>query len=204
MEDERRLNCEGLSCPQPVIQTKDSLTAMAVGDRLLVIVDNEAARVNVQRFAVSQGHTVQVNKKGESIYELLIVKGEGGSASPAPSIVCETSEKRQVAVYIASEVMGRGDDGLGQVLMKAFVDTLAHFAQDVSHVILVNSGVKLAVEDSPVLPHLQQLEQMGVEVLACGACLNHFQLKDKLRSGTVSNMFSIVEVLAAAGNVLRP
>jgi intracellular sulfur oxidation DsrE/DsrF family protein len=88
--------------------------------------------------------------------------------------------------------------------MAAFLDTLSQFRDEISHVILVNAGARLAVEGSPVLDQLGQLEELGVQVLVCGTCLNHFGIKDRLAVGSVSNMFAIIETLSRAGRIIRP
>jgi selenium metabolism protein YedF len=107
-------------------------------------------------------------------------------------------------VYIGSESVGRGDDTLGATLMAAFLDTLSHFRDEISHVIFLNGGARLAVEGSPVLEQVRQLEQMGAQVLVCGTCLNYFGLKEKLAAGKVSNMYAIIETLSRAGRIIRP
>ena len=88
--------------------------------------------------------------------------------------------------------------------MEAFLDTLSQFKGELSHAIFVNAGAKLAVEDSPVLEQLRQLEELGVQVLVCGTCLNHFGIKDRLAVGTISNMYAIIETLSKAGRIIRP
>jgi selenium metabolism protein YedF len=203
MEKERILDCKGLACPQPVLRTKDALAVMRPGERLLVVVDNEASRDNVRRFAESQLHEVRVEPAGGE-YQLHIVRGEGETLPGSePEIVCEPP-RRGMVVYITAATMGRGDEELGATLMTAYIDTLSYFAADISHIVLINSGVKLAVEGSSVLAHLQDLAGSGIEVLACGACLNHFGLTGKLRVGSVSNMFAILDILSKAGKVLSP
>jgi selenium metabolism protein YedF len=107
-------------------------------------------------------------------------------------------------VYVASEGMGRGDEELGAVLMAAFLDTLAQLEGELSHLVLVNGGAKLAVEGSPVLGQIRQLEELGAEVLVCGTCLNHFGIEDQLAVGSVSNMFAILETLSRAGRIIKP
>lgn len=107
-------------------------------------------------------------------------------------------------VYISSETLGRGDDRLGATLMKAFLDTLSQFADKVSHVILINAGAKLAASGSPVLGQLRQLEQVGVQILACGTCVNYFDLKEKITVGSISNMYAIIETLSQAERIIRP
>ena len=71
-------------------------------------------------------------------------------------------------------------------------------------IVFLNSGVKLAVKESPVLEDVQTLESRGVEILVCGTCLNHFELIEQLGAGIVSNMYSITEALMAAGKVISP
>jgi len=200
MEKERTLDCRGMSCPQPVIRTKEALEELAQG-WLRVVLDNEASCTNVRRFAEGLGHLVR-EERSQGLYQVRIRKGAGASAADPTPVVCETPEKRQVVVYVASEGIGRGDEALGKKLMAAYLDTLAQFAKDISHVVLINAGVKLAVEGSPVLEQIQEMERMGARVLSCGTCLNHFGVADRLRVGSVSNMLAILEVLSGAGKVM--
>ena len=203
MSSERILDCKGLACPQPVIKTKEALEERHPGQELQVIVDNEGSCSNVRRFAASQGHKVHFEEQ-DGHYHIHITKGEGAAVGPEPEIVCDVPAKGSIFVYVSSDKMGRGDDKLGDILMAAYFETLAHFARDITHIALVNSGVKLAIEGSPVVDHIKSLEQMGVEVLCCGTCLNHFNIKDKLAAGVVSNMFSILDAQTKAGKILSP
>lgn len=200
---EEILNCEGLPCPQPVIKTKDLLLAMSA-DELLVVVDNEAACDNVRRFAESQGHAVSTTEEGK-LFHVKISKGAGGKAGQAPVVECGTSSaSKRIVVHISSEFMGRGDDGLGERLMAAYFDTLAQFAENITHITLVNSGVKLIAQGSQVLREARELEKLGVKFVACGVCLKHFGLDDKVEVGIASNMFSILAAQKEADLLLRP
>lgn len=200
--EERILDCRGLACPQPVIRTRQALEEMPE-QRLRVLLDNEASCTNVRRFAESQGHGVRQESPKPGQYEILIERGKGTvQASEPPPTVCQASAARSTVVYVPSETLGRGDETLGRVLMGAYLDTLAQFAQEISHVIFINSGVKLAVEGSPVLEQIQALERMGAQVLSCGTCLNHFGIAQQLRVGSISNMLAILEVLSRAERVM--
>ncbi len=199
---ERFLDCRGLSCPQPVLLTRQALQEMGEGE-LQVLIDNEASCANVMRFAQSQGHVVRQESPEPGQYRLLIHMGQGSSQSlEPPAMACEAQARRSIVVYVSSEALGRGDETLGGVLMAAYLDTLAQFAQEISHVIFINSGVKLAVEGSPVLEQIQALERMGAQVLCCGTCLNHFGIADRLRVGSISNMLAILEIISRAGKVM--
>lgn len=43
--------------------------------------------------------------------------------------------------------------------------------------------MKLVVEGSPVIGELKALEKKGVQLIACGTCLDYFGLKDKVVVG---------------------
>lgn len=114
----------------------------------------------------------------------------------------ETNPK--TVIYINSERMGSGDDGLGTLLIGTFLSTLGDFVREVSHILLVNGGVKLACEGSDKADYLVSLEEAGVEILSCGTCVNHFELTDKVKAGQISNMFTILQVLTTADSIVTP
>jgi selenium metabolism protein YedF len=79
--------------------------------------------------------------------------------------------------------------------MRAFLYTLTESEALPARIILMNGGVKLAVEGSDSLINLRRLAERGVEILACGTCLEFYQLKDALAVGRVSNMYEIAGLL---------
>jgi selenium metabolism protein YedF len=191
-----------MACPQPVLATREALAEG--GGPLVVLVDAESSCTNVRRFAESQGARVSVVER-DGIFTLAIEPGTGEPVGEAPPISCGApAAAPELVVYVSSEGMGRGDEALGAVLMAAFLDTLAHLKGRISHLIFVNAGARLAVAGSPVLEQVRQLELLGVQVLVCGTCLNHFGIREALAVGRVSNMLEIIETLAAAGKVIRP
>lgn len=110
--------------------------------------------------------------------------------------------ERPLVVAISSDRMGRGDDRLGEVLIRSFLHTLGEVAPLPDTIIFLNSGVKLAVAGSPALEDLACLQTRGVKILLCGTCLGHFELKDKVAAGEISNMYVISETLLKAAKVV--
>jgi len=108
-----------------------------------------------------------------------------------------------IVLAISSEQMGRGDDRLGEVLMRSHLHTLTEIEPRPDTVIFFNGGVKLAVEGSAVLDDLRTLEDQGVSILLCGTCLGHFGLKDKVAAGKISNMYEISETMLKAAWVVN-
>ena len=84
---------------------------------------------------------------------------------------------------ISSEAMGQGDDRLGKILMKSFLFALTQ--QDIlpETVLLYNGGAFLSCEGSESLEDLKKLEELGVEILTCGTCLDFYGLKEKTGCG---------------------
>ncbi len=45
---------------------------------------------------------------------------------------------------------------------------------------------------------------MGVTLLFCATCAKYYSLEEKIKIGTLSNMFEIAQVMSSAGNIVRP
>ncbi len=204
MKNRKSIDCTGLSCPQPVLMTRDALDE-AADTPLEVLVDNEASRNNVQRFAESRGCRVEVSTRGDR-YALLITPGTERPDQDAPQAeeyTCSVSGAGVVYVFPA-ETMGRGDRELGKILMRAFVKTIRELDPKPTRLLFYNSGVKLTSTDSDLIAPFRELEEQGVDILSCGTCLDFFHLKEELRVGRVTNMFEIMESMATATRVVSP
>jgi len=193
------IDCRGLACPQPVVTTKQALDQLKDGE-LMVIVNNASSCNNVERFALSQGCSVNIKEAGEDFYlhiQKAIRTDEAKATEPA-------LKAKKVVVYINSQLLGSGDEDLGAFLMKAFLKTLLDFEAQPNLLILVNSGVQLAAEDSKVLETLQMLSEKGVEIICCGTCIDFYELKGKMKIGRISNMYEIIESMLEADRMIRP
>ena len=191
------LNCQGLACPQPVILTKKALDKKPA--ELTVIVDNLAAKENVAKFAANSGYGVHIEKH-EGLFRLKLLAPNAISEADA-SVPMKTDFEAPV-VLLSRNTLGYGSEELGAILMKAFFVSLLELPRPPRVVMLINSGVFLAVADSPVLSSLQQLSQQGVAVMVCGTCLDYYSLKGVLAVGSVTNMYSILSELAGPGRII--
>lgn len=194
----KMVDARGLPCPQPVILTRNALQD---AESVITIVDNETARQNVQRMAQSIHADVRVETREDGIY-LHITKSPHAEAHAAP-LAAAAPASGPLVVVIPDQYMGRGDDPqLGEILIRAFFHTLGEVDPLPDVLIFFNAGVKLVVEGSAVLEDLKALYGRGVKVLACGTCLGHFGLKDKVAVGEISNMYTIAETMLRAGKVV--
>ncbi len=202
------LDCRGLACPQPVIRAKELLDSLAQG-AVEVLVDNEAAQSNLERFGKSQGWAVEIRASGDTRH-ITISKGSHGDAAkpvakaPAPEDYrCDLPGTGLVYV-IPADTMGRGNDPLGAVLMRAYVKTIKNLSPLPAKIFFYNTGVKITATESDLIAPLRELAAMGVEIYSCGTCLDFFNLKDTLLVGQVTNMFEIMEAMAQAAKVVSP
>ena len=198
-----------LACPGPVLKLRDLLDS---GERAIRFhVADELSRSNVTRFATSRGAEVEVEDPGNGSFVLTITADEGAAGARAGEealLACDVPEVAPAAgptvVQVTARTMGAGDDDLGALLMRSFLKTQAQLEHPPEAIIFYNDGVKLCCEGSLLLDDLRSLEAAGIEIIACGTCLNFFEVADKLRVGRVTDMLEIASRLADAGRIVRP
>lgn len=194
------IDAKGKACPIPVIMAKKESDKGQAG--FTINVDNKTAVENLNRFGNSKGYDVIITEKAEdNIFVRFAKKGEK-IVPPYEAKGLETyndnwERKKNWAVFIGKEGIGQGEPELGSTLMKMYFYTLEQGeSRDVpSYVLFMNHGVKVPVYNQQAIEHLENLEKMGTRILVCGACLNFYNLAEKLRVGTVSNMYDIVEAM---------
>ncbi len=104
-------------------------------------------------------------------------------------------------ILIQSEVLGRGNDELGQMLMANFLRLLGESKEKTATLVFWNTGVRLVCEGSWALAHLKTLETQGVEILACTTCLEYLELTDKLRVGKTTTMLKSIHAMLTSDMV---
>lgn len=190
------VNAVGDACPLPVVKTKDAVRALGGSGVVQTLVDNKVAVENLTRFAAAGGYTAEQRERGDGTYEVTITVGEAAK--------CEACNARSVVVAVGSACMGEGDEALGRTLMKSFLYALAQQDELPSCILFYNGGARIPCEGSDALEDLKAMEARGVEILTCGTCLNYYGLGEKLRVGSVTNMYAIVEKLTKAELIVKP
>ncbi len=204
MTEKKTIDCSGLSCPQPVLKTRDALAEIDRGV-VGIIVDNEASRDNVFRFGQSQGCEVNIVEENGKYHLTLTKQSSSKLLADAPAAEEYFCQPDGGLVYmIGSNTMGEGDEELGIVLMRAFIKTIKEIHPQPVKMFFYNSGVYLTAKESDLTGPLQQLENQGVEIYSCGTCLDYYHLKDTLFVGQPTNMFEIMSAMATAVKVMSP
>lgn len=193
------INCKEMTCPQPVIETRNYLSSHPQLAEVTVLVDNLAAAQNVERFLGTLGFQALIQGAEPDFAIQARKQGSGGCQVLNPKAGIEPSK---TLIMIGQDRLGQGDEKLGQLLMLNFIRTLKEMSDTLWRLVFVNSGVKLAIEGAEALPALQELESQGISILVCGTCLNHFGLLEKKQCGQTTNMLDIVTSLQVADKVI--
>lgn len=99
-------------------------------------------------------------------------------------------------ILIGSEGLGRGDEDLAKRVLNNFFITLLNKKSLPKAIFLVNSGVKLVIDESDAFDNLVKLESAGVRIIACLTCVKHFNLVDKIEPHRVSSMDTLIELMS--------
>lgn len=188
------INCKGLKCPQPVINTKKFFDGVQEGTAT-IIVDNEVANSNISKFAQSNGFIFSSELIGE-LYHIKITK------SPCDCKIMNF-EQNSLVIVISNDKLGLGNDELGATLMKSYLYALSESNNLPAELIFINGGVRLTTDCSDSLVNIKTLQEKGVNILSCGACLDFYGLKEKLAVGEISNMYTIVEKMNSSSNTIK-
>lgn len=195
------IDAKGKACPIPFMLAKAQIDAGETD--FIVEVDNKAAVENLKRLAKSQAFSTSV-EIGDSTFRVAFLRSgeKQKSDNPAPQPASNGQTTANYVVFIGDDTMGTGTHELGRNLVRMFLYTLDQGKDLPSTVLLMNNGVKLAVDDEQCIGTFKSLQQKGVDVMVCGTCLNYYHIFDKLQTGTVGNMYEITQRFLAAGKVI--
>jgi len=201
------LDCKGLACPLPVVQSLKALKDLGEGETLSVTVDNPTAVENITRMAGEKQCALETRDNGDGTWTLTLAPGgadlSGVDAEAEGAQYCAAPVAGPLVVAIGTDEMGQGDPELGKILIKSFLFSVRQMETLPKTILFFNSGAKLTIEGSASLEDIQDLESRGVEILTCGTCLDFYGIKDKLAVGGVTNMYAIADKMLGAGNCVR-
>jgi len=203
----KTVDTRGQLCPAPLIATKRALKEMREGESFQLLIDNKISFNNVSRFLKDNKTPFSANES-EGVWTLTISRIAGDISLGEAEDYCTDTiahfHKGDFIIAITSDKMGEGDEDLGQLLMSNFIKAIKDLDKLPRKMVFYNRGVTLVTRTSPLITHLLDLEKMGVELLLCATCVNHYKLEDVVGAGILSNMYTIVEEMASAGSIVRP
>lgn len=120
---------------------------------------------------------------------------EGNAAQGIANKAKEAANYGNKVLLVTKDYLGEGSEELGRTLMKTFWYCVAEASVKPKKIFFINSGVKMVCEGSPHLEHLAALAEAGVEIGACGICLDYYGIKDKVKVGTITNLYAITDAM---------
>ena len=182
----------------PVIMAKKEIdTGVKFFD---VEVDNKIAVENLKKLANSQGFTTTI-EENDGNFKVNFSNG----CEECEEVLAKVEGKKPLgnwSIFINKEIIGAGNEELGQSLMKMFIYTISEGEDLPKSILFMNGGVKVPSLNEQGIEHLKVLQDKGVELLVCGACLNFYGLEDKLEVGKISNMYEITNAMKEASKVI--
>ena len=203
----RIIDTQGQQCPAPIIATKRALKESAAGDSFEVLTDNKTALDNISRF-LKDNKTAYSVMENSGVWTITVTKGNKDVILTNAEVYCTPEiphfSKGDFIIVFNSDKMGEGDEELGRLLISNFIKAIKDLDKLPNKIIFYNNGVKLGSIDSPVYENLKELGSMGVGMLFCATCTKYYSLEEKIKIGTLGNMFEIAQVMASAGNIIKP
>lgn len=193
-----KVNAIGQTCPIPVIMTKNALKEITEGS-IEISIDNKISKENIEKFSKEMGFSFTTREEN-GIFFIQINK----TINEASLNSSTSNDKNNTIIVIASDKMGDGETALGETLMKGFIYTLTEMESLPKAILFYNKGVFLTASNETTIKDLKILEERGVEILSCGACLNFYHLENNIAVGSITNMYNIIEKQMKANKVIRP
>ena len=203
---EKTIDARGQVCPKPLVMARDTLKTLAKDDTLNVVVDNAISAQNLEKMAGQMDLESKKVQQGSDYIVSFFVNKSSFVIPQTEELNCHVPENvpGDTVVVINTDVMGKGDEKLGKILIRGFIYSLTCLAKLPATIIFYNSGVKLTTQNSDVVEDLKKLAEAGVNIYVCGTCVEYYGLKDKIAVGTIVNMLKIVETQFAAARIIRP
>ena len=199
------IDARGKLCPQPLIMTRAAIKESAAGERIEVYTDNEMACINIVNY-LSELDIAPVVTECKS-YRIMSFDNNGVTPGNE-TMSCPAEAKVPVdecrVVVLKSNVMGAGDNELGALLLRSYLNTLTAMETQPLYIVAYNSGVKCAIKGSDTAAALSALVEKGVKVILCGTCVDYYGVKDEIAVGETGNMLRIAEIMADASTVIYP
>lgn len=193
----KTIDTRGKICPMPLIIFKREIKDAKQGEEVEILTDNDMACQNLGDYLSELGITY-IKEEKDNMTVLMFTYSVR---------VCNTSitEENEYIMILNADTLGKGDEHLGRILMKAFVNTIENLDNLPSKIICYNAGVKLLTLGNDTASTLDKLHKdRGITIMACGTCVDFYDLKGKLIDHKVVNMLNILDIQSKAKNIIYP
>ena len=99
-------------------------------------------------------------------------------------------------ILLSSDQLGKGEKELGEGILETFFTLLKQREELPIAIFCMNSGVFTLTENSFVSVHLKELEEKGVEIIACKTCVDYYNIEKKMVAGKIGGMSQFIDLAA--------
>ncbi|TQR30339.1 sulfurtransferase-like selenium metabolism protein YedF [Campylobacter sp. MIT 99-7217] len=187
-----QIDCRNLDCPKPVIETKNALEKLNEGEKLEILLNSQIAKTNVLKFLKTQNLEAKLSENGD---EITI------STQKVSNSTCTFDKQESLVLFLKTDKVGDGE--LGKKLFVGFLNTLKDMPQIPSKILCVNDSVLVnSNPDHPAHKIMSELENLGVEIISCGTCLEFFGKTKELKIGNIGNAYEILGELCGKAKII--
>ncbi|CAM4061831.1 sulfurtransferase-like selenium metabolism protein YedF [Campylobacter armoricus] len=189
-----KIDCRDLACPRPVIETKKALEELKENENLEILLNSQASKENVTRFLKSLNLEFSIEDvNDESI--ISIIKDFNLTQAQ------EQNLQEYNVLFLKSDKVGDGE--LGKNLMLGFLKTLKDLPNKPKKILCVNDSVLINTDCSHMaFEAMKELENLGIEIYSCGACLEFFGKSADLKIGKIGNAYEILNELFGKAKII--
>ncbi|TKX32897.1 sulfurtransferase-like selenium metabolism protein YedF [Campylobacter aviculae] len=187
-----KIDCKNLDCPKPVVETKKALENLNNGESLEIVLNSIISKNNVLKFL----NSLNLNPSFKEYQDEIIVYVEKKEVD-----LNKTNPNEYSILFLKSDKVGCGE--LGENLFVGFLETLKNIENIPSKIICVNESVLVNTnKDHKAHMAMKELENLGVEIISCGACLEFFSKTKELKIGSIGNAYEIVNELFGKAKII--
>lgn len=186
------IDCKQLPCPQPVIKAKEALSKLKFGQKVVLLVDNIAAKENVSRFLANQGLEPLITPNDNGIYQISTI------INKEIKNYIQDDENKSI-LFLKSDKIGNNE--LGSMLLQGFLTNLKESSNKPRSIICVNEAVLINSDENHVgFKPMQALQEEGIEIISCSACLDYYAKSPII--GRSGNALEILESLFGKAKII--
>lgn len=187
-----RIDCKDLDCPKPVVETKKALENLNNEENLEIVLNSIISKNNVLKFLNSLNLNPTFKEYQDEI--IICVKKKEVDLN-------KTNPNKYSVLFLKTDKVGHGE--LGENLFVGFLDTLKDIENIPDKIICVNESVLVNIDENhKAHKTMKELENLGVEIISCGACLEFFGKTKELKIGSIGNAYEIVNELFGKAKII--
>ena len=114
------------------------------------------------------------------------------------------SVSNEVLIVLNSSRLGQGNPRLGESLMTSFLESVLTGQARPVAILLYNSAVVLATDQSPVCPVLKKCADPGIDILVNQESLEFYSLDKSVCAGHPASMDEMTQRMMNAATVVKP